>query len=106
MDGLVRVEHNVLVLEYQVKDGFLGVIKSGPKELRVPSDQISHMWLEEGLFGTALRIQAASLKTWASFPETEKGEVKLSLRRADRPAARELVNLLCPQKASLPDDFA
>ncbi len=104
--GLVRIDGMDLVLEFQVKDVVLGALKSGPKEVRVPLDQVVSMSLDEGWFNTTLRVQANSLKTWAGFPESDMGRVALSLTRDDRPAARNLVATVFPEKHPVDGDFA
>ena len=39
--GLMRVEGGALVLEFQVKDTVLGILKSSPKEVRAPYGLVS-----------------------------------------------------------------
>lgn len=103
LSGLLKLEGATLILEFQSK--VLGMVRSEPKEVRVPLDHVASMILDEGWFTTKLRIQATSLSVWAGFPESEKGRVVLSLDRSDRPAARDLVALVQPKKAPFDPDF-
>ncbi len=47
-DGLLRLEGNSLVLEFEIQDRALGLLKSELKELRIPIFEIEHLELANG----------------------------------------------------------
>lgn len=95
--GLIRCEAGALILEYRVRDSVVGFIRSNPREVRLPLDQICSIHLEEGFFGTSLVIQTSTLRTWQDFPGSDQGRVRLGLSKVDRPAARALIAAATPK---------
>ncbi len=106
VSGLLSLDPGELVLEFQMKDSVLGVIKTAPTEVRVPLEQLVRATLKEGWFSTTLELQARSLRAWGKFPENDMGRIRLSLEKSDREAARELVALLNPYKTPIDTEFA
>ena len=92
-DGLVRLEGNTLVLEFQVQDRALGVLKSELKELRIPIFEIEHLELANGLLRKPrLRVQTETMRVSRQIPGAEHGTFFLTLDNAHRLAARHLIS--------------
>ena len=92
--GVARSTEAGLVLEFQVKDGFVGMVTSGVKEVQVPFHELVSIELKEGWFRRQLLIRARSLTTLASVPGHESGHVVVRIARKDVPMAREMVSIL------------
>jgi hypothetical protein len=90
-DGLIRPEADALVLEFQIRDNFLGVIRGKPKVVRIQLADLDSVELQGRWFGRKLAIKARSLMSLADVPGSKQGRVELEIARADVPAAERLV---------------
>jgi hypothetical protein len=98
-DGLLRNEGAHLCVEYQVKDGIVGVLKSNVQELRIPMEHIvsatlDRGWLGLNRFGIKLVIQVSHMDWLRDMPDASQGRMTLRIARADRPAAEAFVACL------------
>jgi hypothetical protein len=92
--GLLRGEGDCLVLEYQVQDRLLGLIRRRPRAVRLPLAQLESVELQRrGWFGarTALVIKAKSLMSLADVPGSRQGQVELAIAPKDWAAAQQFV---------------
>jgi hypothetical protein len=92
--GIARVEAAQLILEFEVKDGLFGMIKSGVREVRIPFDDLADLELHKGWFGTKLSIRTRRMATSSQIPGSEAGIARLHVARKDRPTAEMLVSTL------------
>ena len=108
-DGLLHNEGTHLCLEYQVKDGIVGVLKSDIKLVRIPIDDIVSLTLTKGWFGTKwgvkLVIQCDRMDALQDIPGASQGRVELSISAKNVQAADEFVyyfhrNETVPREAS------
>ncbi len=95
-DGLLHNEGTHLCLEYQVKDGIVGVLKSDIKQLRIPIEDVVSVTLTKGWFGTnwlgvKIVIQCARMDAFQDMPGTGPGRIELSISGKDHDAAEEFV---------------
>ncbi len=93
-EGMLRVEGDDLVLEYQTKESVIGgVLKSGVQEARIPRDLLSSVKIQTRWFGqkTTLLIQTARLEPVATVPGMSQGRLVLGVAKTDVPAAEKLV---------------
>jgi len=95
-DGLLINEGSHLCVEYQVKDGIVGVLKSDIRRLRIPIEELVSVTLTKGWFGTKwlgvkIVIQAARMDAFEDFPNASHGRVELGISRKDHDAAEEFV---------------
>jgi hypothetical protein len=90
--GQVRLDGEELVLEFQVKDSFVGALKSGVKELRLPLSELEELSFRKGLFRRRLTLRARGLSALADLPGADGACVVLSVVRADADAARDLAS--------------
>ena len=95
-EGLLRDEGTHLGLEYQLKDGLVGVIKGGVKQVRVPLKDVVSVTLTQGWFGqkwagVRIVIQAARMDVLQDFPGASQGRIELGISAKDHEAATKLV---------------
>ena len=89
--GLVRFENDILYLEFQTQDAFLGVVKSQMKQIQIPVRDVVLVDLE-GRFRHHLILQVRRLDLVADLPKSEGGHIKLRINRRHRPAAGDLIS--------------
>ncbi|MDX1908615.1 MAG: hypothetical protein SF053_16380 [Bacteroidia bacterium] len=90
LDGLMSLQQDVLVLEFQIKDTLVGGIRSRPKTLHLDLNEVDYVKYSQNLFGARFVIQAHTLAAVAAIPTADKGEVRLSIARKDREQARRM----------------
>lgn len=91
-DGLLRLEDEKLVLEYQLKDSIMGVFKSDVEIMRIPIEKLSDASLKKRLFTTKLMLQASSMTFFDEVPGSNHGRLELKIKRRDRKAAENLAS--------------
>jgi hypothetical protein len=89
--GLVRPDGDALVLEFQVQDNFVGLIRGTAKTVRIPLKDLEAVELRGRWLTRSLVIQARSLLAVAAVPGSRQGRVELTIARDDVPAAERLV---------------
>ena len=90
--GMLRGEGACLVMEFQVQDNMFGWLRSSPKIVRLPLDQLESIELKSGWFSaTNLVIQAKSLNAVAPVPGSRQGRIELRIAKKDRKAAEQFV---------------
>jgi hypothetical protein len=92
--GVARSTETGLILEFQVKDSVVGMMKSRVVEVPIPLNEFASIELKEGLFSKRLSIRARSLATLSEVPGHESGQVVLKIARKDLRIAREMVSVL------------
>jgi hypothetical protein len=92
--GLARDEGSHLCLEYQIKDGLVGVLKGKVKQVRIALTSLTTVEIRSGWFGfgTRIVIQSAEMAALADFPRMSQGRIELHVARRDRAAARQFVD--------------
>ncbi len=93
-EGLVRIEGDHLVLEYQVKDAFFGAFRSGASEASIPFDAITDVHFKRGLFSATISVQARDMKSVADVPTAKRGRIRLKFKRLHRDDAQLLAESL------------
>lgn len=92
--GLMRVDENTLTLEFEIEDSFIGLFKSGVKEVRIPIDEIDSVTLKRGWFATALIIRTQRLSSLGKLPKQDRGQIRLNLSGEDRKTAESVVSFV------------
>jgi hypothetical protein len=92
----LRIEDGDLVLEYQIIDAVLGLLKSQVHEVRIPRDTLTSVTIrKEGLFGfgTKLVIQSTRMQPvpGTDIPGMSRGRLVLDVARDNLAAAEQLV---------------
>lgn len=96
-EGLLRLDGDALLLEFEVKDSLIGVLTSGLKQAVVPLNEVDRVTWNEGWIGSRLIVQTSSLQAVRDVPARRQGQVRLNISRKDREAARRLVSALSGQ---------
>ena len=91
--GLVRVERDDVVFEYQTTDA-LGLSKSEVEVVTLPLDRLSSVKFKRGVFSAHILIQARDMKSLEKVPTSAQGSVRLYFKRRDRDDAEQLANIL------------
>lgn len=92
--GMARLSPAALILEFEVKDSIVGVIKTGVREVQVPIEEIHRLDLRKGWFRTRLLIRAHRMMTFDKVPGQKSGTIELRVAREDRSVAEALVSTL------------
>lgn len=90
--GLLILDGENLILEYQIKDELFGALKGKPRSFRIPLNVLDSVEYKKNLFGTKLMIRVLRLRDLEGIPNSEKGEVKLKISRKDRLQAEAFVS--------------
>ncbi|WP_414587834.1 hypothetical protein [Scytonema sp. PCC 10023] len=93
-NGIAKANEAGLILEFQVKDGLMGVFKSPIKEVQIPINEIFSVELQVIWFVTRLIIRTKSIAILSDVPGSKAGQIALWIARKDRQVARELVSVL------------
>jgi len=88
--GIIRLEDDTLVLEYQTKDSIVGIIKSDVKIIRLPLLKLSSIKFEKKWFKGYLHINAKSMMTLADVPGSEHGTLRLVISSKYKTLAEQL----------------
>lgn len=91
--GLIRLDEDEdgLILEFQTKDGLVGILKSNVKEIKIPLSEIESVHLKKGWLNTTLIIRCSRLSILSDIPGSSQGEAKLSVSRKNRKTAEWFV---------------
>jgi hypothetical protein len=94
--GLLHDEGTQLRLEFEVKDGVFGAIKSGLKQVIVPFDELVSVtltkgWLGTGWLGVKIVIQTRRMEVLKDVPGASQGRIELSISRKNYAAAERFV---------------
>lgn len=92
--GIATATSEGLRLEFEVKDGFVGMLKSGVCHLDISMGELYSVNLKQGWFITKLFVRTRSMSTLQSIPGAEGAQVELRIARKDRRAAQNLVSML------------
>lgn len=89
--GIARFDGRHVSLEFEVKNGIAGVIKSELKDAAIPVEDIVSIVFQPGIFRHKVAIQTDYLRSVAEVPGVSRGKILLSIDRADREAAERFV---------------
>ena len=90
--GLVFIEEDKLIIEYQTVDCILGILKTGIKEYSVQLDDVVNAKLEQKFWSSELVLQSRSLRTFRNLPGSASGILRLKISRQSNTAALNLVD--------------
>src|SRR3954451_12392962 len=90
LHGIGHLEEGSLILEFSLKDAFVGVLKSRPREIRISLGELKEVALKRRLFWSVFIIRARRMRVIAEFPGSKGDELRLRFRRRDWDTAREL----------------
>ena len=108
VEGLARFEADVLTLEFEAKDAFFGVVKSGVKEVKITLGDLVSADFSKNMFRATLKLHVRSMKLFEPIPGAKRGAVKLRFARKYRDEAHTLASSLqlrlSERKLELMDD--
>lgn len=90
--GLLILESDALILEFQVKDEIFGVVKGKPKSFKIPLLALDSVAYSQNIFVAKIELRVKRLRDLEGIPNAEKGEIKLRIGRKDRKRAKEFVS--------------
>ena len=91
-EGVLRLHSDGLILEFQMKDSLIGLIKSDVRKVRIPFDWIDDVALRSNLFRTDLYISVSSVEGVADIPGYKEGRVRLRILRRHKKDARVMAH--------------
>lgn len=91
VNGMAKVSSAGIILEYEQK--FIGLIKTGIKEIQIPIEQIERIKFKKGWVNTKLEIWLNNFQTLSQIPN-KNGRIVLDLSKEDRKIAEEAVQIL------------
>ena len=101
--GLVSIEEDKLIVEYQTVDAMLGVIKTKVKAAEIPIQELTSVRLEQRLWSVDLVAQGKNMRVFKNAPGSKGGKLKL---RVNRQSARAAVDLVQDIRAIMEADTA
>ncbi len=94
--GLLQIQDDALLIEFETKDSVFGLLRSGVREVRVPIRDLASARLERQIWNSRLILRGQRLKCFDGIPGHDGGQIKLTLDRNSRLAgeriARELTD--------------
>jgi hypothetical protein len=69
VQGIMRVDENTLMLEFEIRDSLVGMLKSGVKEIRIPISEIVSVTLNKGWFKISFIIRTQKLSSLGDLPK-------------------------------------
>ena len=89
-EGLLSISSDALVLEFQIKDGLIGAIKSAVKRVELPFEHIREVELQSNILGANLTVVVDSMQRVEDVPNAKQGEFKVKFPRSHRRQAAAL----------------
>lgn len=89
--GLLRLEGDALVLEFETKDEFLQVLKSGVKRVAVPLTEVESCGWKPGWFSSKIELSVRSMNSLRDIAGASQGRVVMRVSRRDKDKAFGLV---------------
>ncbi len=90
--GLLKLEEEQLILEFQVKDALLEILKSEVKEIAIPLRDLQSVEYKKGWFSSKVILEAGSLRVFEDIPGADHGECELKIKRKEREDAEKLIS--------------
>jgi hypothetical protein len=90
IQGLLHVERDHLLLEFEMKDSILGVIKSGAKELEISYFDLNKVEYKRSLFKSRLILSVNNMRVLSAFPGAKDGVIALKIKRRYKGEAEDI----------------
>jgi hypothetical protein len=92
--GIMRVERDHLVLEFEIKEAILDWIKLGSRVVQIPFTDLESVVLKRGWFRDVITVKVRSLQALQEIPIHEHGRFQLFISKQDRTVSQELCDVL------------
>ncbi len=89
--GLLRLEGRSLLLEYELTDRTLGLLRSELKTVRLPLIEVDELTLKPGWRFDVLQIRVSTLRVARNIPGHDCGIIQLRTHKRDRQLAQRLL---------------
>lgn len=91
-DGILTLVDEELRMEFQTKDGFVGLVKSDVKRIVIPLSEVLDIRFKKGWFGGGkILLQVGNMKLLEPVPGHTSGGVQLKIKKEFRESAMNLV---------------
>lgn len=90
--GLVSLSDQGFQIEYQLRDGFVGLWESDTKKTTVSYAELDEISFKKGWFSNKIILEGNSMDAFNDLPGTEPGSRTLKIKRKDREDAEKLVS--------------
>lgn len=105
VEGILHVESDHLILEFQVQDTFFGALKSAPKKLRINYLDLNRVEYERGWFKSRMNLKINNLSILTRFPGAKEGRISLKIGRKLKDAAEDIESYVNLRTAELKLDL-
>ncbi|MEL6660163.1 MAG: hypothetical protein AAFY48_21910 [Bacteroidota bacterium] len=90
VQGILHIERDHLILEFQIQDSFFGALKSAPKRLRINYLDMSKMQYQRSWFKSKLELKINNLGILSKFPGAKDGRISLKVKRSFKEEAEDI----------------
>lgn len=90
VEGILHIERDYLLLEFEMKDGLFGVVKSGAKELKISYLDLSSIHYLRSWVKSRLELKVNSMRILSAFPGAKDGKISLKIKRNRKDAAEDI----------------
>ena len=91
--GLLRLEGRSLLLEYELTDRTLGLLRSELKTVRLPLIEVDELTLNPGWRFDVLQIRVSTLRVARNIPGHDCGIIRLRTLKRDRQRVHRLLQM-------------
>ncbi|HLR31190.1 MAG TPA: hypothetical protein VK074_01790 [Fodinibius sp.] len=91
--GLLSLSKQGLRIEYQLRDGFVGLWESDTQTITIPYANLEEISFKKGWFSGKITLEGTSMDAFMDLPGTEPGRRTLKIKRKDREEAQQLISL-------------
>jgi hypothetical protein len=90
--GILSLVDQELRIEFQTKDGFVGLVKSDVKKVVIPLTEIMDIRFKKSWFGGGkILLQVGSMDLLKDIPDHESGIIRLHVKKKSGESAMNLV---------------
>ena len=96
-EGIIRFQKPNLILEFNTKDTFVGLLKSGIKKIVIGLPSVESFEYKSNFFRTKLTLRTNSLHLLENLPGSKHGVAKLTVKRSHKAEAASLTSFIALQ---------
>ncbi len=89
--GLINLEGDNVVVEYQTLDSMMGFLKTSVKHVEIAVENLTGARLEQKLWSSYLVLQGRNIRTFKNAPGSSSGRLRVRINRQSRKATESLV---------------
>lgn len=90
VQGILHIDRDHLVLEFQIQDSFFGALKSAPKNLRINYLELTKVAYRKNWFRSRFELKINSLSLLTKFPGAKDGRISLKVKRQFKEQAEDI----------------